>query len=256
MSSDQIDNSSEKRETRDDSLFDGRLICRQFSRGYRFSIDSVLLAHYPRIKKNERILDLGTGTGVVGLILCYRYQKLDISITGIELQKDLAALARQNIGLNTFENFFSIIEGDVLDCRSLLEPETFSLIISNPPFYPSGSGRMSAHPEALAARHQNEAGLTPFVDAAAFALQNRGRAVWINPAETVVELLQCLTDKQLTPKAIQFIYSFPEAESASLVIVEAIKNGGAGTKIEPPLNIFDCPGGDYTKAVQSMFIAP
>lgn len=253
MTGDRLNNSPGQREIQDDSLFDGRLVCRQFIDGYRFSIDSVLLAHYPEIKQNERILDLGSGTGVIGLIICYRNRELGISITGIELQEDLAVLARQNVGLNDFDRFFCVVHGDVGDCRSLLRPETFSLIISNPPFFAAGSGRINAHPEAVTARHQSKAGLMPFVDAAAFALQNRGRAVFIYPADKVVELLHCLIEKRLNPKAIQFIYAYPEAEAASLVIVEAIKNGGAGTKIGRPLTIFQCPGGDYTKPVRSMF---
>ncbi|MEJ2058193.1 MAG: hypothetical protein P8X39_10190, partial [Desulfofustis sp.] len=177
------------------------------------------------------------------------------SITGIELQKELANLARQNVCLNKFDSFFSIIEGDIGDCRSLIEPEIYSLIISNPPFYAAGSGRLNTHPEAVAARHQGKAGLEPFIEAAAFALQNRGRAVFVYPADKVIELISYLIVKRLIPKAIQFIYSYPEAEAASLVIVEAVKNGGSGTKIEQPLIIFQCPGGDYTKPVQSMFAA-
>ena len=236
-----------------DTLFDGRLVCRQYRKGYRYSIDSVLLAHYPKIKSNERILDLGTGTGVIGLILCYRYRQLDISITGIELQTDLVDLALKNITSNDFETIFSIISGDICSYRSLVKPESYSLIISNPPFYRAGSGRLNAHPESVIARHQNEAGITPFVDAAAFALQNRGRAVFIYPADRTVEMVRCLVDKRLNPKTMQFIYSYPQAEAASLVIVEAVKNGGADTKVERPLYIFQDPGADYTPSVQSMF---
>jgi len=235
------------------SLFDGRLICRQYEEGYRFSIDSVLLAHYPRLNTNEKILDLGAGTGVIGLILCFRYPELDISITGIELQADLAALARENIISNGFDANFTIIEGDVGSCRAVLKPESFSLIISNPPFYTAGSGRRNEHPEALIARHQNEDGLQPFIDAAAFSLQNKGRAVFIYPADKVVELLGYCTGRRLNPKSIQFIYSYPEADAASLVVIEAVKNGGTTTRVKQPLTIFDAPGGDYTLKVQSMF---
>lgn len=245
--------SPETREIQEDSLFDGGLICRQYKDGYRFSIDSVLLAHYPAVKKDEMILDLGTGTGVIGLILCFRCQHLNISVTGIEFQKDLVRLARENIDLNGFNGSFSIIEADIGTIRSLLAPESCSLVISNPPFYAAGSGRLNVHPEALAARHQTTSGLTPFVAAASFTLQNRGRAVFIYPADKIVELLNSLTEQKLLPKRIQFIYSYPEADSASLAIIEAVKNGGSGARIEQPLIIFQNRGGGYTEAVQSMF---
>lgn len=236
-----------------DTLFEGKLSCRQHKRGYRFSIDALLLAHFPTVRKNEKILDLGTGSGVIGLIICHRHRDRGVEITGIENQPDLAALARANSVENGFSTLFTVIEGDIGNIRSLLKPESQTLVISNPPYYLSGTGRVSSNPEAMAARHQGEDGLATFVEAAAFAVCNRGTVVFIYPAEQLVEIFNCFHARRLTPKSVQFIYSYPKSAKASLVIVEAVKNGGTGTQIHQPCYIYQDRGGAYSPALQSMF---
>jgi tRNA1Val (adenine37-N6)-methyltransferase len=238
-----------------DTLFDGQLICRQKRLGYRFSIDAVLLAHYPGIRKNEKILDLGTGCGVIGLITCYRHQDRGIEITGLENQPDLVALARSNSVENGFDQIFTILEGDIAAIRSLIKPESHTLVISNPPFYAAGTGRLSLNPEAMAARHQGGDGLAMFVEAAAFSVCNRGRVVFIYPAERFVEIINSFSSRRLSPKSVQFIYSYPESLKASLVIIEAVKNGGTGTKVRPPCYVYEKRGGDYSPALHSMFLS-
>jgi len=236
-----------------DNLFDGRLICRQHRDGYRFSIDSVLLAHFPAVKKNERILDLGTGCGIIGLILCYRHAGQKLSVTGLELQPDLADLARINIYENGFENSFTLIEGNIQNLRALITPESFTMVIANPPFYGKGTGRVSHNPEAKTARHQDENSLALFVESASFSVKNRGRISFVYPAELAAELLFCFKTHRVTPKKMQFIYSYPGSKKASLVIVEGIKNGGTGMEVLDPLYIYQHRNGPYSEIVQAMF---
>ncbi len=238
-----------------DTLFDGRLVCRQYKSGYRFSIDSVLLAHFPTIQAGETILDLGAGCGILGLIFCYRHSEKKVSVTGIEYQSNLAELAQNNIGENGFEQLFKLIEADLRDYKSVLKPESYSLVVANPPFYTQGSGRVSRNPEAMAARHQDDFGLSGFIEAAAYCVKNRGRTVFIYPAEFIAELTTCLQENRLHPKKIQFHYSYPESEKATLVIVEAVKNGGVGSTVCGPCYIYQFKNGPYTDRVESMFSA-
>ncbi len=237
-----------------DSLFDGRLVCRQHRDGYRFSVDSVLLAHFPKIRKNERILDLGTGCGIIGLILCYRHAGLNVSVTGLELQPELAALARLNIVENGYDRTFSLLEGDLHDFRSLIQAESFSLVTANPPFYVKGSGRVSHNPEAMAARHQDEDGLAGFVESASFSVRNRGRVVFIYPAELLAELLFCFKTHRISPKKMQSIYSYPGIKKATLVIVEGSKNGGPGMEVLDPLYLYQYRNGPYSEVVKAMYL--
>lgn len=236
------------------TLFDGRLICNQFKPGYRFSIDSVLLAHFTMVRKNEKILDLGTGCGVIGLILCYRYGEKNIFITGIENQPELAELAQENIRSNGYDSRFKLIVSDIRTYRDKLKPEAFSQVISNPPFFAKGSGRTSADLEARMARHQDGSGPDLFIQAAAYSVKNRGKVSLIYPSDQVSELIICLQKNHLVVKKLQFIHSYPEQTSgAKLVLVEACKNGGLGTNVLPPLFIYQYKNGPYSDAVQAMF---
>lgn len=238
-----------------DSLFDGKISCIQHREGYRFSIDSVLLAHFPKIRRNEKILDLGTGCGIIGLILCHRYACKNISISGLELQPDLAELARQNIDENGYGKRFSIIEGTLHDHRSLLEAESFNLVTANPPFYLKGTGRVNRNPEAMSARHQDQNGLACFVEAAAYGVKNRGRLVFIYPAGQAAELFFCFKAQRIEPKKMQCVYSYPGIKRGSLVIVEGIKNGGPGLEVLEPFYLYQYRNGPYSDNVQAMYQA-
>ncbi len=236
-----------------DTLFDGRLLCRQHIDGYRFSIDSVLLAHFPRIREQERILDLGTGCGIIGLILCYRHADKQIRVTGMEVQSALAGLARANISANSYQDKFSIIDGSLQDCRSLIEPESYSLVTANPPFFTSGAGRLSTNQEAMTARHQHDGGLTLFVEAASYSVRNRGRVLFVYPADQTAPLINAFQQHRLVPKKMQIVYSYPETKKASLVLVEGVKNGGTGLEILAPLHIYRYRNGPYSTTVAAMF---
>ncbi len=240
--------------TREDTLFDGSLVCRQHRRGYRFSIDAVLLGHFPAVRTGEAVLDLGTGCGIVGLILLFRHGYRNISVTGIERQMELLELAGQNCIDNGFQDRFRLIHGRVEVVDRFLAAESFSLVVANPPFYRPGSGRLCEAGQATTARHQSGAGLQGFVDAAAYCLKNRGRAAFIYPAQQAVELIAALSRRRLEPKRLQFIYSYPEAKTtATLVLVESVKNGGVGAHILPPCYIYRTRNGAYSADVQAMY---
>jgi len=239
-----------------DTLFKGKLHCLQHLEGYRFSIDPVLLAHFVRLHKEERILDLGAGCGVLGLILLYRFKHLISSLTALELQTGLADLARDNCELNQFQGQLQVVEGDLRNINNLLDPESFSTVVCNPPFYTVGSGRVSQNIENEIARHQINATLLEIVAAAALAVKNRGRVYMVYPADGISGLLLMLEKKRLRVKKLQFVYSYPDPSmNARLVLIEAVKNGGAGVDILNPLYIYTEKNGAYSEAV-SRFYAP
>jgi len=244
---------TQPRNTTTDAIFDGSLSCRQHVSGYRFSVDSVLLADFVEIKKNDTVLELGTGCGVVGLILCYRHQSVPFAVTGIECQRDLAELARINIAENGYEDTFSIIEGDLTDHRRMFQPESFSLVISNPPFFARGTGRINDDAESGKARHQNETKLEDFVSTASFCVKNRGRVFFVFPAVFSIQLIELLTRHRLTPKTVQYLYSYPESEQATLMLVEAVKNGGAGCTVRAPFYLYQYKNGPYSDRAKRLY---
>ncbi len=241
------------RETSCDTLFNGELTCSQHQRGYRFSVDSILLAHFVSTVKDEKILDLCTGCGVIGLILLYRYGSMISSVTGFELQSSLVELARENISRNGFRKQFETIQGDVCSITEKFNAETFSTIVCNPPFYPPGTGRQNKVEEKLIARHQVACTLSDIL-AASVVLKNRGRFFLIYPAEGISKLLKLMHNVRLQSKRMQFVYSSPDVQtSARLILVEAVKNGGDGVEILPPFYIYQSKNGAYSKLMQEMY---
>lgn len=234
-----------------DRLFDGRLQCCQPLAGYRFSVDAVLVAHFVRPQPGQRVLDLGCGSGIIGLILAYRVA--EIVVHGLELQPELAALATENVVRNNLSQRMTILQGDVRQPQACLQPENYDLVVCNPPYGTGQDGRISQQSQAAVARHGLAGDVEDFVRAAAFAVRNRGRVVFIVPARRCADLLATLRGHRLTPKRMQPIYSYPEADAAKLVCIEAMKNGGEQFDILAPFFIYQQAGGDYSAAMQALY---
>lgn len=240
-------------ELTNDTLFDGELSCKQHRQGYRFSIDSVILAHFCLSWKKARVLDLGCGCGVLGLILLYRIPTHIQCIDGIDYQRGLIDLAKQNAIENNFGENYHLKYGDYINIGQYYQAESFSHVICNPPFYRKGSGRTSQNEEAFLARHQAKTSTADVVNTIAFVLQNRGTASLVFPADSAADLLVRLGSRNLTVKRLRPVYSYPEAAKASLILVECIKNGGTGLSIEQPLFVFSQKNGEYSAEMNRMY---
>ena len=234
-----------------DTLFNGRLSCKQSVHGYRFSVDAVLAAHFCRTGANDVLLDLGCGSGIIGLILAYRYPQ--VHVIGLEIQPELAELARLNIADNNMDLRFSIIRDNLCAVSRCLKPESFDLVVCNPPYRETSSGRISPSDQRARARHQIDAGLDDIIRAAAFAVKNRGRVVLVYPARRSMSLIAALKNKNLEPKRLQPVYSYPESSEATLVLVEAVKNGGEEVALLAPFYIYEFRDGPYSQAMQEMY---
>ena len=234
---------SPPREITEDTLFAGRLTCRQHRDGYRFSVDAVLLAHFFIPRPDESLLDLGCGCGVIPLILAYRWPGL--RLTGLELQPQLAALARGNAAANGFAERIAIVEGDLRRASELFRPGQFQRLVCNPPFYRSDGARLNLDSERRLARHEVEADLAAVVVAAGWLLHKGGRFDLVYPAERAATLLAELRGAGLEPKRLQVVHNHPGAPGR-LVLVEGLKGGGEELEILPPFFIYQAPGGEYT----------
>ncbi|HBI14095.1 MAG TPA: methyltransferase [Desulfobulbaceae bacterium] len=234
-----------------DALFNGRLVCTQFKRGYRFSADAVLAAHFCRPAAGDLILDLGCGSGIIGLILAFRHP--GARVTGLEVQEELARLARENFRSNGLESRASVIHGSLREITTLVAPESFDLVVSNPPYRKPGSGRLSPTDQRARARHEIDASLSEVARAASFALKNRGRAVFVYPATRLMSLAAALQRVRLEPKRLQPVYSYPGSPKATLVLVEALKNGGEEVQLLDPFYIHARQNGPYSDAIQTLY---
>jgi tRNA1Val (adenine37-N6)-methyltransferase len=234
-----------------DTFFNGRIRIKQDRSGYRFSIDAVLLAYYANPRVGDRVLDLGTGCGIIPLILSFRNSK--ITVFGVEVQPVLAEMADFNVKDNRMEDRIRIL------CRDMksLKPEVISgpvdLIVSNPPYRKSDSGRINPDRQRAVARHEIRATLSDVIQAARRMLRPAGRFVTIYTAERTAELLTQMRSERIEPKNIRSIHSYSQSD-AKLVLVEGMKAGRPGTTISPPLILYE-KNGDYSEEVKQMFVS-
>lgn len=238
----------------EDTLFDGEVTCLQHISGYRFSVDAILLAHFTKIKENSRVLDLGTGSGIVSLILLYRHLEKIQKLIGIEIQTSLSHLAEKNFSLNGVAEKASVRQGDLCEIRTMIEAGEFDTVVCNPPFYPKGSGRKNSTEEERVARHQVCSTIGDFMKAAAYGVKNGGDVFCIYPAERSEELIREAIVNRLSIKKLRFVYSYPDPEMASrLVLFQLRKNGGIGVTVEPPFYIYKEKGGSWSEEMKGQY---
>lgn len=211
------------------------------SSGYRHSLDPILLADFAAAEKGSSIADLGTGAGILPLLLA---QSTSASrIVGIEIQDGLAARARQAVAAAGHEQRIAIVQTDLRACRSLFSPESFDAVISNPPFRQPGRGRIASDVERAAARHEMHGTLADFIAAARYLLKQGGRCYMVYLPERLAELLGLLREARLEPKRLRCVHG-KVGGAATMVLVEARRNGRPGLMVEAPLFVFDGP--EYT----------
>ena len=217
-----------------DTLFDGRIMLYQPKKGYRFSVDSPLLTWFSCTDKvAQKCADLGCGCGVIGISLLVA-EKVS-HVIGVEVQPRMADLSMHNAIANSIQNRIDIIVGDLQDKHAMLPSKEFDLVVSNPPFWPSTSGRLPPDEERRIARHETLITLSGLVTKAKQLLHpKRGRFCIAFPAKRIETLFSELSDAALNVSRITFVHPNPDAP-AELVLLEA-RTGRAGQlKISPPL---------------------
>ncbi|VEN73595.1 SAM-dependent methyltransferase [Candidatus Desulfarcum epimagneticum] len=236
-----------------DSFFNGQIVLRQEKNGYRFSIDSILAARHAEPRPGDVILDLGAGCGVISIITALVEPGVR-RIYGVEIQRELAEIARWNVKANNMEDKIKILRRDLKDFQSRDIPERATLVVSNPPFRKNRSGRQNPNPQKAAARHEIMATLRDVTGTAGRALGHGGRLVMIYPSHRLTDLLTEMRRSDLEPKWMRVIHSSPES-AAKLVIVSGTKGGRPGMETRAPFFIYK-KDGDYSKETRHMFERP
>jgi tRNA1Val (adenine37-N6)-methyltransferase len=232
-----------------DTLFHGRIKLYQSRSGYRVSLDAILLAGFATIRDHDKIADLGTGNGVVALLIASMHASS--TIVGIEVQRSMAERAARNVTLNQFQSRVRIMWKDIRGVAQDFKPESFSLVTANPPYRRPTSGRISLDAEKRIARHELSATLNDFVEAAVYLLPIKGRMTVIHPAERTTDLLTTMRSRGIEPKRLRMVHSFRDAE-ASLVLVEGMKGGRGALKVLSPLVLYS-QANRYTPEIDALF---
>jgi len=235
-----------------DNLSIGNLQLLQAENGYRYSLDPILLARFVDLKKGSQIVDLGTGCGILPLLLARLSAAADI--TGIEWQSDLADRAMRNVELNGLNGRVRILRGDIRKIKDLLPVGCADLVVSNPPYRRPDSGRISPSDERAAARHELAGGLTDFIAAASWLLKNGGNFTVVYLAERLSELITVMVGAGIEPKRLRMVHPH-QGEVAKMVLLEGRKGGRPGLQVEKPLYVYknSVGGREYTDEILQMY---
>ncbi len=232
-----------------DTLFHGRIRILQKRSGYRLAMDPVLLAHFAWPLRGGRILDLGTGSGVIPLILATRDP--GCRVVGLEIQADMVEMARRSVRLNALEDRVRILEGDYRRIREIFPPQSFDHVTCNPPYHPRGAGRSSSHASKAGARHELSGSLGDALEAARYVLGTKGR-LWLTYTPTRLgTLLRALGEANLEPKRLRMVHGRRDLP-ARLLLLEAVRGGREGLEVLPPLILYH-RGNVYTEELQEIY---
>ena len=218
--------------------------------GFCFGIDAVLLSDFAKdIRNNSKVLDLGTGTGIISTLLCAK-TKLS-KIYGIDIQKDVCDMASRSIKLNNLEDKFEIINSNIKDLNNIFEEASFDAIVSNPPYKKDNSGLKNETETKLISRHEITASLEDFISISSKLLKNNGSIYMVHRPERLSDLFFLLKKYNLEPKKLRMVQSYIDSKP-KLVLVKATKNAKSFLNIEEPLIIYN-KDGSYTNEILKIY---
>ena len=219
--------------------------------GFCFGIDSVLLSEFAKdIKNNSSVIDLGTGTGIIGFLLLAKTKIKNV--VGVEVQQEVADMVNRSIELNELEDRFKIINCDIKNILANVERESFDVVVTNPPYKKLNTGGQNENSKKLISRHEYLADIFDFIKSAKIVLKDKGTLYMVHRPERLSDIIFGLRENKLEPKKIRFVYSKEDSNEAKLVLIKAVKNGGEFLKIEKPLYIYDNDG-NYSDEVLNIY---
>ncbi len=214
-----------------------------------FGIDAVLLSGYAVVKKGETVLDIGTGTGVIPILLTAKTE--GSHFTGIEIQEGSVELARRNVELNGLTELVDIVCGDIKDCRGVIPSASFNVITCNPPYMINAHGLTGENREKAIARHELLCSFEDISRESARILKEGGRLYLIHRPFRLADIIESLRRYKLEPKRMRLVQSFIDKEP-SMVLMEAVRGGRARLKVERPLIIYEAPD-VYTQEIYEIY---
>ena len=214
-----------------------------------FGMDAVLLSAFANVRKKERVLDIGTGTGIIPILMEARYG--GESYVGIEIQEDVADMASRSVKYNNLEDKISIDNADVKDALKLYGSGFFDVITTNPPYMTVDKGIVNPNDTKALSRHELSVTLEDIVSISSKLLKNKGRFYMIHRPARLVEIMNVMRKYNLEIKRIRMVHPYIDKE-ANMVLIEAMHDGKPFLKVENPLIVYE-KSGEYTKEVMDIY---
>lgn len=233
-----------KENERVDDLQNGYYII-QDPQKFCFGMDAVLLSGFARVKKGEKVLDMGTGTGIIPVLLASKTPGEHFN--GLEIQEECAEMAARSVKYNNMEDRVSIRQGDIKEAAGIFGAASFHVVTCNPPYMIGQHGLTNPHMPKAIARHEILCTLEDVVSQAAKLLGDRGRFYMVHRPFRLTEIMNVLTKYKLEPKRMQLVYPYIDREP-NMVLIEALKGGNSRITVERPLIVYEKPG-VYTKEI-------
>ena len=213
--------------------------------GFCFGMDAVLLSGFASVKPGERALDLGTGTGIIPLLLSAKTK--GEHFTGLEIMK----MAQRSVALNGLEKKIDIIQGDIKEASRIFGAASFDVVTSNPPYMNDAHGLKNPGDVKAISRHEVLCTLEDVVREGTKALKPGGRFYMVHRPHRLAEIITVMRQYKLEPKRMKFVHPFADKD-ANMVLIEAVRGGGAWLKLEPPVIVYKEPG-VYTDEIYEIY---
>lgn len=234
----------------DDLQFKGLKII-QNEDGFCFGIDAVLLSDFAKnMKKADTVVDFCTGTGIIAILLSGKVEKIK-KIYGVEIQKEVAEMAKRSVTLNKLEDKIEILNRDLKEVHDILKPGTIDVVTVNPPYKAANSGIINEENTLTIARHEISCTLEDIIKQSAKLLKSGGNFYMVHRPERLVDIMYYMRKHKIEPKRIRFVHPNKNAVS-NLVLIEGSRAGRAFLKFEKPLYVYD-ENGNYTDEILEIY---
>jgi len=217
--------------------------------GFCFGIDAVLLANFADVKRGHNVIDLGTGTGIIPVLLAGKTEAR--KIIGLEIQPEMAGMAARSVRLNGLENKVEIVCGDLKDSVKMFGASKFNVVVTNPPYMNQGGGLVNPEDTKAISRHEIKCSLEDVIKASSGLLIPGGQLAMVHRPGRLVDIIYLMRTYRIEPKYIRFVHPSPY-KKANLVLIKGAKNGNPQLKMMEPLYVYN-ENGKYSDEINKIY---
>lgn len=221
----------------------------QNKKGFCFGLDAVLLADFADVKNGDRVLDIGTGTGIIPVLLAGKTKAQ--SIVGLEIQEELADLASRNVALNCLDSRVTMVCGDIKTAERYFKAGQFDVITSNPPYMKQNGGLINPSDTKALSRHEITCTIEDITEKTAWLLAPGGQLALVHRPQRLVDIVWCMRKHGIEPKYLRFVHPSRD-KKPNLILIKGMKGGKAELKMMEPLYVYDDKG-KYSKEIDEIY---